>query len=347
MADKKLDRLTELITQLTERVDKGLERMENEFSGVNKKIADIETRVDTKIEGLRASVEKDMKGLRQHIDDEINDKVTTQVVEVKDEVQELKEKLQTTENELRKIQAIVDVPFPPEQSVVIYNLPEYEDESEFDTANWLFKDVLDVTVNIVAALRSKPRDESKLGVVKVQVASTAEKIEILRAKKKVEEHEDTDEVIIRACESHDARAQRLNAKLLLSKFPDGKKYYITGHGLIRLKENYKEEGGSREDDDDVAKDDNGDEIPADDLSDNEGTRGRPKENNGVNTRPPADKNRKKDGNARKQSGGRSLSPRREPKKADDARKKKPRGGAASKPAGTTPRSSDRLKKNNR
>ena len=76
----------------------------------------------------------------------------------------------------------------------------------------------------------------------------------------------------------------VNAKLLLSKLPDGKDYYITGHGVIRKKEDSQSDGGSREN----GGDENGDQAeegePATKVSDNTKTR----ESSGINN----------DGNAR-------------------------------------------------
>ena len=121
--------------------------------------------------------------------------------------------MEIAEAEVAKLKLLMDIPFPPDQSVVLYNLPEYEDESEYDMVSWLCKEVLGANVTIVAVLRSKPRDEKKLGVVKVQLEFTAKKNEVLRAKKKVKDHEDTADMVIRSCESHDARVNRLNSKL--------------------------------------------------------------------------------------------------------------------------------------
>ena len=42
--------------------------------------------------------------------------------------------------------------------------------------------------------------------------------------------------MIKSCDSHDARVNKLNARFFLSKIPDGNKYMVTAHGLIKQKE---------------------------------------------------------------------------------------------------------------
>ncbi len=101
-------------------------------------------------------------------------------------------------------------------------------------------------MTIVAAMRVKPKDPTKLGVIKVQLETTAQKVDILRAKKRCEEHEDAEDITIKSCESHDARVGCMNSKLLLCKLMDGENYYITGHGVICKKDSNAKDGGSRE-----------------------------------------------------------------------------------------------------
>ena len=69
--------------------------------------------------------------------------------------------------------------------------------------------------------------------------SLENKIEILRAKRKCEEKKETERVMIKSCESHDARVSRINNKFLLSQLANGDDYTITSHGIIRKKEDVK------------------------------------------------------------------------------------------------------------
>ena len=42
-------------------------------------------------------------------------------------------------------------------------------------------------------------------------------------------------IIIRSCDSHDARVSKLNARFFISKLPDAKNYIVTSHGLVKRK----------------------------------------------------------------------------------------------------------------
>ncbi len=314
MADDKLDRLTELVTELTEKLDTGLKSMETKLTDMNKKIASVETNVDQKIDGLRDSVNADIRGLREEIKKEVKDRVDDEVGGVKGEIQQLREKLEETEKEMNRLKCIVDVPFPPEQSLVLYGVPEYENETEYDTVSWLFKEVLEVPVTIVAAMRIKSKDSERLGVIKVQLETTAQKIDILRAKKRCEENEDAEDITIRPCESHDVRVGRLNAKFLLSKLPAGKDYYITGHGLIRKKDGSTKDGGSRDANDDAEVDDPGGEGAPAAVGNNTVARDDPVVNNNDKTQTEGGNDRKKPDGARSEPKQLPPAGRGQPKK---------------------------------
>ena len=246
MAEDKLDKLTALVNQLTDKLGTGLKSMESKLTDMNTKITSVEQSVNQKIEGLRASVNADIRGLREDIKSEVKDRVNDEVGCVKGEIQQLCEKLKERETEMRRLKRIIDVPFSPNQSFVLYGVPEYKNGTEFETISWLFKEVLEVPVTIVAAMRVKPKDPTKLGVIKVQLETTAQKVDILRAKKRCEEHEDAEDITIKSCESHDARVGCMNSKLLLCKLMDGENYYITGHGVICKKDSNAKDEGSRE-----------------------------------------------------------------------------------------------------
>ena len=177
--------------------------------------------------------------------------------------------------------------------MVIYGLENNEGEDEEDTVKWLFADVLKVDVNIDDIERTKPRDTNRIGVIKVELSSVEEKIEVLRHKLKCEDLTDTNRVIIKSCESHDARVNRINNKLLLSLLPKGKEYSITGHGIIKKKEDIKSRkgdvGGNGSD---VAENESaeGEEMPAREMGDNEGARVDSGGKQNEKTRPAAKKN---------------------------------------------------------
>ena len=333
MAEDKLDKLTALVNQLTDKLDSGIKSMEEKLGDMQKKVNSVETNIDQKIDSLRASMNSEIQSLRADIQKEVKERVDEEVGGVADEIKQLREKLEETDSEMKRLKALVDVPFPPDQSLVLYGLPEYENETEYDTLNWLFNDILEVNVTIVVAMRLKPRDNDKLGVVKVQLETTAQKIEVLRAKKKCEDNEDAEDIVIKACESHDARVGRLNAKLLLSKLPDGKDYYITGHGLIRKKDSNDQEGGSRERDD--AEKANGGNNGG--TAEGSGDNRQPRESSGQNTNGDARKTNEKSRKKRDGSRGEPKPAEQGKPKKDDRNNNKKTRGPTEEPSRQSPR----------
>ncbi len=183
----------------------------------------------------------------------------------------------------------------------------------------------------------KPRDTNKLGVVKVRLSSVEEKIEVLRSKRKCDDNADAENIIIKTCESHDSRVNRLNNKFLLSKLPDGKEYTITGHGLIKpkLDSTVKPgEGGVGSDDAEKIDDENPETVPGE-MGDNGVPRGNSATQQPDHPRPSNGNNE----NGRRNGANQSAAGRTQhPNSAESSAPKGKRGGRGGGPA-TTRRSS--------
>ena len=244
-----LDTLHQLITKMNENMDKNMASVRSEPTDLNKKLSTVETNVDHRLAELIDTMEQKIAGVKDDIQAQVKSQVDTELADLKTQVVALQTKLDETESEMLRLSKLIDTPFPPNISVVIYGLTTMENETDEDAVTWLFSTVLEVDVKVDSILRTKPRDTNKIGVVKVRLASLEDKIEVLRAKRKCDDHPDAEDIIIKTCESHDARVNRLNSKLLLSKFDDGKEYTITGHGLIKRKADIQNgEGGVGSDD---------------------------------------------------------------------------------------------------
>ena len=130
---------------------------------------------------------------------------------------------------------MVNIPFHPDHSVIIYGLCLDEEKEDRDRVVKLFANTLEVNVNILRVDRTKPRGNNMHGVVKVELSCLEEKIEVLRAKRKCEDMESNDRIIIKTCESHIERVVRINPKFLLTNLELNENYTITGHRLIKPK----------------------------------------------------------------------------------------------------------------
>ena len=242
-AEDKLDKLTELVNSLASELNANVRSIKEDIAGIHDKLNTIESNVDTKLSDFRKAVETDISDLKKDVRTEIDTKVDEGVSGLREEVVELRQELAKAEKTIRRLTDKADSPFPPDTSVVIYGLQNNEGENEEETVSWLFKEVLKVDVTIDDIERTKPRDSGKLGVIKVELSSVEEKINVLRNKLKCNDLVDSEKVIIKSCESHDARVNRINNKLLLSLLPKGQEYTIPGHGLIRKKDATKARNG--------------------------------------------------------------------------------------------------------
>ena len=65
--------------------------------------------------------------------------------------------------------------------------------------------------------RTKPWGADQIGVVKVELDSIDDKIDVLHAKKKCDSEDKSERITIRSCESHVERVARINTKFLLGK----------------------------------------------------------------------------------------------------------------------------------
>ena len=81
-------------------------------------------------------------------------------------------------------------------------------------------------------------------MVKLEFDTVYEKISVLKAKRMCLGVTEAKNVVIKTCESHDARIARLNNHFILGQLKLDKDHIITGHGLIQKKDNDNNDGNS-------------------------------------------------------------------------------------------------------
>ncbi len=263
--DAKLDNLTKLVTELTASVN-GLKldvkAIKDDIDNVRSNITDLNEKVDNIEDTIEETVDRKLETLNETW----RGKMDTMVADAKSEIKEcilgdvndfvikkLSEmgvpdmiRRQTEmENNLKNIQRLVDRPFDPERSIVVYSLADKEGETIDQTVSWLIKDVLGLTVTPKFYERTTSRGE-KPGVLKIELHTTIDKVAILRAKKKCLDNDLTKKVRINSCDSHDARVAKLNARFLLNHL-NVKDHIVSANGVIRQKLQDGEEGEIKED----------------------------------------------------------------------------------------------------
>ena len=92
---------------------------------------------------------------------------------------------------------------------------------------------------IVGAIRVGNRD-GRPGVIKLELCSKEDKIEVLRNKNKLGNSDKFQKVFIRSSQSHTERLIELNFKTLLQEIPNGGQYRVTGNGRLVNKQNNEE-----------------------------------------------------------------------------------------------------------
>ncbi len=238
--DSKLDNLTALVTKLSTDIDTNMKGIREEMSGLRTQLNTVENSVDQKIEGLRKSLEEDIKQWKEESKRDVKARVDTRMRDVDDDIAGLKSELETAKKEIQRLTELIDTPFNPDRSVVIYGLEPDEELNDAELIEWLIEEILELKFKTKDVSRTKARGDGKVGVIKVEQWSTEDKIELLRAKKKCSEYDTLADVSIKGCESHQERVNRMNNKFLLSKIPGGDDFTITGHGIIKRKMDNKD-----------------------------------------------------------------------------------------------------------
>ena len=94
--------------------------------------------------------------------------------------------------------------FDRNRSVIVINLVELDREDPVAVCQALFTEVLGIEVTVTNAERSKSRN-NKPGLIKCQLSSLTEKINVLRNKRNVADNVQTENVYIARMKSHEER----------------------------------------------------------------------------------------------------------------------------------------------
>ena len=126
-------------------------------------------------------------------------------------------------------------------SVIMINLVQHDGKDTAQLCQESFRDVLGTAATVVRAERTQPRN-NKPGLIKCQLTSVEEKINVLRNKKKIKDDEDLRRVFIARMRSHEERLIENNFKAILKELPNGNQYRFTGSG--RLVDKRDEDGAT-------------------------------------------------------------------------------------------------------
>ena len=125
-------------------------------------------------------------------------------------------------------------------TVIAYNLPRApaEDGADGDTLDDVVASLLNAISTDTNVFRSiqtsrlqNPR-QGNVGLVKIALETTAQKIALLRAKRQLKSHDDYNNVYIKSSKTHAERLIETNARTIIQQIPNGKDFRITASGRI-------------------------------------------------------------------------------------------------------------------
>ena len=134
------------LTDSMGNMDTNLQAIRNEVTGLKSSIEAVENKLDDKIEGLRQSMNKEINSLRVDFKAEIRTKVDDGIKDVRNEVKELREQLETAQDTIERVSALVETPFHSDRSVVVYGMANENDQTDEQTVEYLLNSVLKLEV---------------------------------------------------------------------------------------------------------------------------------------------------------------------------------------------------------
>ena len=230
--------LTALITGVSDKLD----QTKNELSA---RIDNIEVTLSNKI---ASECEKIRSDLTQEIA-----AVDAKVRSLSDSFETLDRNLKASNDRLQRVEealAAADALTPdyyPETTIIATKLAFNDSEDikkkSQDLINALTAacDPALPQINVVNAMRTPFRD-GKPGVVKIQLPSRQNKIDILKNKKKLMDNSNYSRVFIRGSQSHTDRLIQINTNTLLNELGLNDKYRVAANGRLVLNNNAQQHG---------------------------------------------------------------------------------------------------------
>jgi hypothetical protein len=138
-------------------------------------------------------------------------------------------------NDIVETASVHKSPYSPENTVVITGLHEEPNENLGEKVKGLVRAMELELVKVVNCMRLSSKIRSKPGLVKVEVENESQKIDLLRAKRKLQDYPAFSRVFIRGSRTYAERTMERNTRLLLKNMPEGHLYRITSSGKLVLK----------------------------------------------------------------------------------------------------------------
>ena len=121
--------------------------------------------------------------------------------------------------------------FDPDVTLVAINTPYFTGEDTSILAKHILQAVGCGKKEIVNTLRTEHQN-SRNGILKIQLKSRQDKIDVLRRKSNLKQSAEFKRVYLRSSKPHTERLLEVNVKTLLREIPNENQYRIAGNGRL-------------------------------------------------------------------------------------------------------------------
>jgi hypothetical protein len=182
---------------------------------------------DSRMEAITTSITQSIKDLR--------DDIYTELARLESRVKMVEERMESLDERQGWEQE-----YPVETSVIVINLREEGNEDIGGKCEDLISNRLGLRdIKPVRCERLKSRS-AKPSLVKIQLKTKQDKINVLRHKTELKKTEDIKRVYIRSEQSHEERLMRQNMEVLMKELPVGGNYRLAANGRLLKRENENE-----------------------------------------------------------------------------------------------------------
>ena len=191
------------------------------------------------IKSAISEIRQDHNSLKDYLDEKIDSMKGSLMKQLASQFDTFKEQIDTGmarfDERIAKIEnQIVDFKEPEyqvEKTCVVINLKEKSDEDINKMCIDLVKKGMGLQNITPKRCKRLESHTDKPGVVKMELKSKEDKIDVLRAKENLKAN-GYPRVYVRASQTHEERVARMNMQTILKELPNGKDFRITGHGKL-------------------------------------------------------------------------------------------------------------------
>lgn len=181
-------------------------------------------------ESFRKTIDEKFVSFTSQVTDKIDslkDDLYMELGRLNNQVTRIEERIQALEDREDK-RADFDV----DTTVVVINMKEEREENVSEKCAQLIECGLGLRDIKPVQCKRLPGRDGKPGVVKVQLRTRQDKINVLQHKGELSKTQAYKRVYIRSSQTHEERLMRLNLQTLMNDLPNGNNYRFTGNGRL-------------------------------------------------------------------------------------------------------------------